>query len=81
MDERSLKKLVITLLVAIAVIMLAKSMLTKTYTNLNKATAAKKQAVVIPTPVVTPLTPAVEMTAASSVVEIPAESSVSATVH
>ena len=48
MDERTIKRLLVTLLVAIAIIMLAKFMLTKTYSNLNKAAAVKNQAVVIP---------------------------------
>ena len=53
MDERAIKRIVITLLVAIAIIMLAKFMLTKTYTNLNKAADVKKQSVIqqqTPTP-------------------------------
>ena len=53
MDERAIKRIVITLLVAIAIIMLAKFMLTKTYTNLNKAADVTKQSVIqqqTPTP-------------------------------
>ena len=53
MDERAIKRIVITLLVAIAIIMLAKFMLTKTYTNLNKAADVKKQSAIqqqTPTP-------------------------------
>lgn len=44
MDERTLKRLAITVIVAIAIIMLAKSMLTRTYSSLNKLNAAKKPA-------------------------------------
>jgi hypothetical protein len=42
MDERSVKRLLITLVAAIAIIMLAKFMLTNTVTRLNQAAANKK---------------------------------------
>ena len=48
MDDAKIKRLVITLCVAIAIIMLAKWMLTKTYTNINKAQASKKTAITTP---------------------------------
>ena len=47
MDETKLKRLAITLIVAIAIIMLAKFLLTRTYSNLNKARAAKQSAVIV----------------------------------
>lgn len=43
MDERALKRLLLILVVSIIVIMLAKLMLTKTLTNLNRAAVEKKQ--------------------------------------
>jgi len=43
MDERALKRLLLILVVSIIVIVLAKFMLTKTLTNLNKAAVEKKQ--------------------------------------
>jgi collagenase-like PrtC family protease len=69
MDERVIKRLVVTLIVAIAIILLAKSMLRKTYTNLNKATEIRKQAVIVQPPVVihTLDTPTVELAPASGV--------------
>jgi hypothetical protein len=66
MDERAIKRLVVTLIVAIAIIMLAKFMLTKTFTNLNRAAAIKKQAVNVRPPV---NVQAVEAPAASAVIE------------
>jgi hypothetical protein len=43
MDERALKRLLLILVASIIVIMLAKFMLSKTLTNLNKAAVEKKQ--------------------------------------
>lgn len=48
MDERTLKRLLITLVVAIAIIMLAKFMLTNTFSRLNQAAAHKKKALAKP---------------------------------
>ena len=75
MDERTIKRLVVTLIVAIGIILLAKSMLSKTYTNLNKAAEIRKHTVVVQPPVViqTNETPAVEL-APASVVETTATS-------
>lgn len=42
MDDRAIKKLVITVIVAIAIIMLFKYMLTRSYSNLNKISSARK---------------------------------------
>ncbi|MGV8934678.1 MAG: hypothetical protein ACOH1I_08645 [Gallionellaceae bacterium] len=69
MDERAIKRLVVTLIVAIGIILLAKSMLRKTYINLNKATEIRKQAVVVQPPLViqTLDTPAVDLAPASGV--------------
>jgi hypothetical protein len=47
MDERQIKRLLITLGVAIIIIMLAKYMLTKTYTNLNKVVVEKEKSTTI----------------------------------
>lgn len=46
MDDNRIKRLAITLAVAIAIILLAKYMLTKTYSNLNKVAAIKKPVVI-----------------------------------
>jgi flagellar basal body-associated protein FliL len=43
MDERALKRLLLILVASIIVIMLAKFMLSQTFTNLNKAAVEKKQ--------------------------------------
>ncbi len=69
MDERAIKRLVVTLIVAIAIIMLAKYMLRKTYTNLNKATEVRKHTVVVQPPILiqTVDTPAAELASASGV--------------
>ncbi|HEY6094252.1 MAG TPA: hypothetical protein VIU93_04790 [Gallionellaceae bacterium] len=67
MDERSLKRLLITLAVAIGIILLAKFMLTRTYTNLNKAAAARQQAAAQQRAVASPLSeaPAIALPASS----------------
>ena len=43
MNERTIKRLLVTLAVAIAIIMLAKFMLTRTVISLNQAAEYKKQ--------------------------------------
>ena len=86
MDERAIKKLAIILIVAIAIILLFKFMLTRSYSNLNKINAAKKpHAVVIEiskTPgdvpanavLTPPLVEPAPAEAASAVVSTPADS-------
>jgi hypothetical protein len=89
MDERAIKRLLIMLVASIIAIWLIKVMLTKSYTNLNNAAAAKKQAesAKLSTPQQPPAASATEIIdtpAASSVgevtaVEISASSSLSET--
>lgn len=55
MDERTLKRLAVIVAASIAMILLAKWGLTKTYTTLNEAAAAKKQ---VSKPAVTQQAPA-----------------------
>ncbi|HEU0186752.1 MAG TPA: hypothetical protein VFR06_02540 [Gallionellaceae bacterium] len=43
MDERTLKRLIVITVAAIAIVLLAKFMLTKTVSGLSKAAAARKQ--------------------------------------
>ena len=75
MDERTIKRLVIKLLVAISIIMLAKFMMTKSYTNLNNAVVVKKQTTVLPPPQ-PELATVIEMPVAVRSVAINAASSV-----
>lgn len=68
MDERKLKRLVITVLIAIVIIILAKFMLTRTYADLNKAAAARKPAALLPAASVVPVVePAIEAPASAPV--------------
>lgn len=78
MDKHALKRLAITLIVAIAIILLAKFMLTKTYVNLNKAAATKKQANIVQPPVIIQSldSPAVSSVKPTDVIDISASSSV-----
>lgn len=88
MDERAIKRLLVTLAVAIAIIMVAKFMLTKayTYTRLNKAAAEKKLAAarqVASPPAVSP-PPVALPEAAPAIAEpvtVPAASAVAGTVQ
>ncbi len=66
MDERAIKKLAITLIIAIAIIMLFKFMLTRTYSNLNKVQASSqsfpmKQQTVTSIPAESPAVSAVQV--------------------
>ena len=89
MDERAIKRLLKILVASIIAIWLIKVMLTKTYTNLNNAAAAKKQVepARLSAPQPPPAAPAaaiIDTPATSSVgeatmVELPASSSVSET--
>ena len=50
MDERQIKRLLVTVAVSIVIIMLFKMMLTRTVVTLNKTAAEKKQAVIVKPP-------------------------------
>ena len=69
MDERALKRLLITLAVAIAIILLAKFLLTHTFTRLNQASASKKQVQAAPVMILSQTVILPESAPASAVVE------------
>ena len=72
MDERAIKRLLITLGVAIVIIMVAKYMLTKAVTNVGKVAMEKKQAAVQQAPTPPADVPASELigtNAASAVID------------
>jgi hypothetical protein len=86
MDERTIKRLLITVGVAIAIILIAKFMLTKAITHVGQATLEKKQAAAAQQASAPAAEPAVvdvpDSVAASAVSENPAAaSSVETTGH
>ncbi len=82
MDERKIKRLLITLAMAVAVIMVSKFLMIKAATNLGKAAQEKKRPAAVqqgPAPVTETLPPLSPESGASSVEDTAAVSSVDTT--
>jgi hypothetical protein len=73
MDERAIKRLLVIVAISIIVIMLFKTMMTRTIVNLNQAVAEKRRAAARPPVALPETTPASD---SASVTTMPAASAV-----